>query len=182
MSEPKLIEIDANGLRFRAFEMGHGPVVLCLHGFPDDAHTWQHQLPAFAAAGYRAIAPFMRGYAPTPPSPNGVYQTAALGRDIVGIIDAVSDTPVAAVVGHDWGALGSCAAALKAPGKMKKLVTAAVPYGPRMTSAFLTNYAQQKRSWYIFFFQTMMAEMAVAHDDLRFIRNPVEGVVADLGL
>ncbi len=171
MSAPKKIELDANGIRFHAFEKGEGPLVLLLHGFPDDATTWSRQLDALAAAGYRAVAPYLRGYAPTSPSPNGSYQTAALGRDIVALLDQLSPDEPARVVGHDWGALASYAAALHSPRRIRRLVTMSVPYGPRMNSAFLTNYAQQKRSWYIFFFQTMVADMAVAHDGLAFIRN-----------
>lgn len=171
MTTPKTIELDANGIRFHAFEKGEGPLALLLHGFPDDATTWTAQLDALAEAGYRAVAPYMRGYAPTSPSPNGSYQTAALGRDILALLDVLSPDAPAFVVGHDWGAIASYAAAVKAPGRIRRLVTLSVPYGPRMNSAFLVNYAQQKRSWYIFFFQTMLADMAVAHDDLAFIRN-----------
>jgi pimeloyl-ACP methyl ester carboxylesterase len=171
MTEHKTIEVEAGGIRFRAFDQGRGQLMLCLHGFPDDAGTWRHQMPVFADAGYRVVAPYMRGYAPTSPSPSGTYQTAALGRDVAALIDALSPGAPAVVVGHDWGALAAYSAALYAPQKIEKLVAAAVPYGPRMTMAFTTDYAQQKRSWYIFFFQTMMAEMAVSHDGMRFIRN-----------
>jgi pimeloyl-ACP methyl ester carboxylesterase len=171
MTTTKTIEIEAGGIRFAAFEQGEGPLMLLLHGFPDDATTWKAQMPVFAAAGYRVVAPYMRGYAPTSPSPGGHYQTAALGRDIAALLDALSPGDAAVVVGHDWGALASYSAALVAAPRIRRLVTMAVPYGPRLATAFATNYAQQKRSWYIFFFQTMMAEMAVAHDDFRFIRN-----------
>lgn len=170
-TEPRTIEIDANGLRFTAFEAGEGPLVLLLHGFPDDATTWKPQMAALAAAGYRVVAPYMRGYAPTSASPTGTYQTAALGRDVVALVDALSPEHPAVVFGHDWGALAAFSAALKAPHRIRKLITAAVPYGPRMMEAFTTNYAQQKRSWYVFFFQQVMAEMAVSHDGFRFIRD-----------
>jgi len=162
MSEATTFEVEANGIRFAGFEMGEGPLLLCLHGFPDDARTWRHQMPAFAKAGYRVVAPYIRGYAPTSASPGGHYQTAALGRDVVGLIDALSPKAPAVVFGHDWGALAAYAGALLAPKRISRLVTAAVPYGPRLQTAFLTNYAQQKRSWYMFFFQTFMAEPAVA--------------------
>lgn len=172
--EPATIELEANGIRFSAYELGRGagrPLLLLLHGFPDDATTWKRQMPAFAAAGYHVVAPYMRGYAPTSASPAGTYQSAALGRDVVGLIDALSPGRPAVVFGHDWGAIAAYAAALKAPHRIEKLITAAVPYGLRMMEAFTVNYAQQKRSWYIFFFQQPMAEMAVSHDDFRFIRG-----------
>ncbi len=171
MAEPKLIEVEANGIRFTAYEQGSGQLMLLVHGFPDDATTWLPLMDRFSKAGYRVVAPYQRGYAPTAPSPSGTYQTAALGRDLIGLIDALSPGKPAIVFGHDWGALASYAAALLAPQRIEKLVAAAVPYGPALTGAFLTNYEQQKRSWYIFFFQTVFAETAVAHDDLRFIRN-----------
>ena len=171
MSEPKTIEVEANGIHFSALTMGEGPLMLCLHGFPDDARTWRHQMPVFAKAGYRVVAPYMRGYAPTSAPRSGTYQTAALGRDVVALVEALSPDAGAVVFGHDWGAMAAYGAAIFAPHKVRRLVTAAVPYGPRLATAFTTNYAQQKRSWYMFFFQTFLAEMAVSHDGLRFIRN-----------
>ncbi|MFN2426240.1 MAG: alpha/beta fold hydrolase [Candidatus Binatia bacterium] len=171
MTEAKTIAVEANGIRFTALEQGSGPLLLCMHGFPDNALTFRHQMPVLAAAGYRVVAPYQRGYAPTSASPTGTYQSAALGRDIIALIDELSPGEPAVVFGHDWGAIASYAAALHAPHRISKLITAGVPYGPAVNAAFLTSYAQQKRSWYIFFFQNLMAEMAVAHDDLRFIRN-----------
>lgn len=162
--------VRAGGLTFQTLEAGNGPLVLCLHGFPDHARSFRHQLPALAGAGYRAVAPFLRGYAPTGPAPDGCYQTAALGLDAIALIEALGYED-AIVFGHDWGALAAYAAALAAPERVRRLVTAAVPYGPQMATAFLTDYAQQKRSWYMFFFQSPFAEMAVAHDDFRFLER-----------
>ncbi len=79
MTEIKTVE--ANGLRFGYVEAGSGPLALCLHGFPDTAHTWRHLLPALADAGYHAVAPFMRGYAPTEVPADGAFQTGALAAD-----------------------------------------------------------------------------------------------------
>ncbi|HYC01191.1 MAG TPA: alpha/beta hydrolase [Candidatus Limnocylindrales bacterium] len=171
MSEPRTIELQANGLRFAALEMGQGPLVLCLHGFPDTALTFKHQMPALAAAGYRVVAPYMRGYAPTEPAPDGNYQTASLGRDVLGLIDALQPGAKAILFGHDWGALASYAAAVLGPDKIDRIVTAAVPYGQRLATAFVESYEQQKRSWYMFFFQGPLAETAVAMNDFRFIRR-----------
>ena len=63
--------VEANGIRFGVVEAGDGPLVLCLHGFPDSAQTWRHLLPELAAAGFHAVAPFMRGYAPTAVAADG---------------------------------------------------------------------------------------------------------------
>jgi pimeloyl-ACP methyl ester carboxylesterase len=69
MAELRAGSVRANGIAFHYLEMGQGPLVLCLHGFPDNAHTYDALLPALAGAGFRAVAPFMRGYAPTSPAP-----------------------------------------------------------------------------------------------------------------
>jgi pimeloyl-ACP methyl ester carboxylesterase len=170
MSEFKRAVVHANGLRFATLEAGDGPLVLCLHGFPDHAHSFRHQLPALAAAGFRAVAPFMRGYAPTEIPADGRYQTAVLAQDAVELIAALG-YPSACVFGHDWGAIAAAGAAILAPEKVTKLVTAAVPYGPAVLNAFLTSYDQQRRSWYMFFFQSPFSDAAVAHDDFRFIER-----------
>ncbi|MBI5506760.1 MAG: alpha/beta hydrolase, partial [Deltaproteobacteria bacterium] len=77
----------------------------------------------------------------------------------------------AVVFGHDWGAMAAYGAAVLGPEKVERLIAAAVPYGPKLATAFTENYAQQKRSWYMFFFQGPLAEMAVGANELRFIRN-----------
>jgi pimeloyl-ACP methyl ester carboxylesterase len=162
--------VRARGITFSTIEAGEGPLVLCLHGFPDHLRSFRHQLPALAAAGYRAVAPAMRGYAPTGPAPDGRYQTAALAEDAVALIGALGHED-AVVFGHDWGALAAYGAALAAPGRVRKLIAAAVPYGPQVSGAFMTSYDQQRRSWYMFFFQTPFADVALAHDDFAFVER-----------
>jgi pimeloyl-ACP methyl ester carboxylesterase len=112
----------------------------------------------------------MRGYAPTGPAPDGHYQSAALAEDAIALIEALGYDD-AIVLGHDWGALAAYGAALAAPHRIRKLVTAAVPYGAQITTAFMTSYDQQRRSWYMFFFQTPFADVALAHDDFAFIER-----------
>ena len=162
--------VRANGLSFATLEAGDGPLVLCLHGFPDHARSFRHQLPALAAAGFRAVAPFMRGYAPTDVPADGPYQTAALAQDAVALIEALGYTR-AAVFGHDWGAVGAYGAAGLAPERDVRLNTAAVPHGTAFASALLANYDQQRRSWYMFFFQTPFADAAVPFADFRFLER-----------
>jgi pimeloyl-ACP methyl ester carboxylesterase len=77
--------VRANGLEFGLLEAGSGPLALCLHGFPDTAHTWRHLLPLLAGAGFHAVAPFMRGYAPTAIPADGAYQLGALVADTVAL-------------------------------------------------------------------------------------------------
>ncbi len=162
--------VRARGLEFPTLEAGDGPLALCLHGFPDHRGTFRHQLPALAAAGFRAVAPAMRGYAPSAIPADGAYQSAALGEDAVAIIDALGYDD-AVVIGHDWGAVAAFLAALAAPRKVRKLVTIAIPYGPQAMMAFATSWAQQRRSWYMFFFNTPFAEPAVMHDDFAFLEH-----------
>src|SRR5919112_1132686 len=95
--------VHANGIEFGYLEAGEGPLVLLLHGFPDDAHTWSAQMDGLAGAGYRAVAPFMRGYPPTGPAPDGRYDAEVLGADVAGLVEALGDGSPAFVVGHDWG-------------------------------------------------------------------------------
>lgn len=160
--------VSANGLRFHYLEQGTGPLVLCLHGFPDHARSFRHQMGALAAAGFRVVAPFMRGYAPTERPADGQYQTAVLAQDAVALIDALGHGE-ARLLGHDWGAIAATGAAVLAPEKVTRLVTAAVPHGPRLFQAMMTDYDQQRRSWYMFFFQHPFAEVAVVAGDYAFL-------------
>jgi pimeloyl-ACP methyl ester carboxylesterase len=145
-----------------------GPLALLLHGFPDTAHTWRHLLPLLAEDGYHVVAPFMRGYAPTEVPADGRYQTGALVADAVALHDAVAGDERAVVVGHDWGAMAAYGAAAYAPDRISRVVGMAVPpFGALLGGIF--TYAQLKRSFYIWFFQTVLADGVVAADDLAFI-------------
>lgn len=120
--------MQANGLRFAYLEQGSGPLVLLVHGFPDTAHTWTDVMPAIAEAGFRAVAPFTRGYAPTEIPKDGSFDTETLAKDVLGLIDALGDGKPAVIVGHDWGASAGYSAAAIAPEKVKLLVTMAIPH------------------------------------------------------
>lgn len=154
--------VKANGLEFGYLTAGpqDGPLALCLHGFPDSAHTWRHLLPELAAAGYRAVAPFMRGYAPTSVPEDGAYQSGALAADANALHEALGGDSDAVIVGHDWGAFATYGAAAHAPERWRRVVTMSVPPVGAMMQAFF-SYEQLKRSFYIFLFQTPLAEVAV---------------------
>ena len=169
MSAPEQITVSANGVDFTALAMGEGPLALCLHGFPDSAHGWRHLLPALADAGYRAVAPFQRGYAPTSVPADGLYQSGVLGVDANALHEALGADAGAVIIGHDWGASGTHAAAVLQPERWRKVVTMAVPPGGAIGMSFLTNLAQIKRSWYMFLFQHPIADMVVPGNDLAFI-------------
>lgn len=117
----------ANGIRFACYESGTGPLVLLLHGFPDTPDTWNDIRPQLASAGYRVVAPFMRGYPPSETSPEGDYSALTLGKDVLALIEACGERQ-AVVIGHDWGAFAGYAAANLQPESIRRLVAAAIPH------------------------------------------------------
>lgn len=140
------------------------PLVILAHGFPDDASTFRAQVPALLDAGFRVAAPALRGYAPSGLARGGRYDIASVGRDLVELADHLSPGAPARLVGHDWGALASFAAAALAPARFSHLVTMAVPH-PRAILGGVTP-AQLRRSWYIGLFQLpFVAEAQLRRDD-----------------
>jgi pimeloyl-ACP methyl ester carboxylesterase len=118
--------VEANGLRFAYLEEGRGPLVLLLHGFPDTARSWDHARARIAARGFRAVSPWLRGYAPTAiPARDTDIET--LGRDALALIGALGETS-ATVVGHDWGAAAAYAAASLEPARVARLIAIAIPH------------------------------------------------------
>jgi pimeloyl-ACP methyl ester carboxylesterase len=162
--------IAANGLEFAYLSDGpeDGPLALCLHGFPDSAHTWRHLLPGLAAAGFRAVAPFLRGYAPTSVPADGRYQVGALVQDANALHEALGGGGDAVLIGHDWGALATYGAVAHQPQRWRRAVTAAVPPTASIGMSLLT-YAQLQKSWYMFFFLSPLAEAALPLDDYTFL-------------
>jgi pimeloyl-ACP methyl ester carboxylesterase len=160
--------VRANGLDFPVIEAGEGPLALCLHGFPDHARSWIGLIEHLAEEGYHAVAPAMRGYWSEGAAPDGAYQPWATGRDALALIEALGYSR-AHLVGHDWGASAAYAAANLGADKIDKLVALAVPYGPQVSAAFLMDGDQQKRSWYMFFFQLDLASLAVPMNDFALI-------------
>ncbi len=149
-------------------EAGDGPLLLLLHGFPDHAGTFRHQLHHFAGEGYHVVAPYMRGYGPSLKTQKPTYAAYDTGSDALALMDALGQE-TAVILGHDWGASAAYAAAYMAPERINRLITAAVPYSPRFMQALLQDGDQQRRSWYMFFFLAPFAEAAVAADNFAFI-------------
>ncbi len=123
--------IEANGIRMHIAERGMGPLVLLCHGFPESWYSWRHQLPALATAGYRAVAPDMRGYGQTD-RPEGIEQYTLLhmAGDMVGLLDELG-VEQAVIVGHDWGAPVAWTSALTRPDRFRAVAALSVPYIPR---------------------------------------------------
>ena len=122
--------VEANGIRFGYRQWGDGPLVLLFHGFPDTADTWDVLGPKIGAAGFRAVAPFMRGYAPSS-IPKRDTTSRDLGEDVLALIVALGEKS-ARLVGHDWGAEAVYAAIGLGPEKVSKLVTVGVPHRARL--------------------------------------------------
>jgi pimeloyl-ACP methyl ester carboxylesterase len=120
--------IEANGLKFAYLSWGNegAPLVLLFHGFPDTARTWDVIGPRVAAAGFRVVAPFMRGYAPSA-IPQGDTDSTTLGRDVCALVEAFG-VEKARIVGHDWGAEAVMAAVGLAPQRIERMVHIGIPH------------------------------------------------------
>jgi pimeloyl-ACP methyl ester carboxylesterase len=162
--------VRANGIRFGIVEAGSGPLALCLHGFPDSAHTWRHLLPELARVGFHAVAPFMRGYAPTEVAADGGYGLDALAADATALHAALDGDEQAVLIGHDWGAEAAYGAAAIAPDRWRRLVTIAVP-PLTLDERIFSDYDQLKRLFYVFFMKTPSAQPVIAADDMAFIER-----------
>ena len=161
--------LEANGLSFGLLEAGpaDGPLVLCAHGFPDTAWSFVHTLQALANEGYRAVAPFMRGYLPTQIPADGDYRTTTLARDLIALIDHLG-AERAVIVGHDWGAAAAYMAAALRPDRLRGVVCASVPHLRRFL--LRPSGAQLLRSSYMLRFQWPDAEAHLSANDFAALR------------
>ena len=147
--------VEANGLRFRVIQAGPagGRLVLLLHGFPEGALCWRHQIGALAQAGYRVWAPDQRGYGESA-RPAGVrdYRLPLLAADAFALVDAAGAVS-AHVIAHDWGGAVAWWMAQARPDRIERLAILNCPHPAVMRRALLTNPRQMLRSWYTAFFQ-----------------------------
>ncbi|MFF8991500.1 alpha/beta fold hydrolase [Streptomyces sp. NPDC014983] len=117
--------------RIHLVEQGSGPLVLLVHGFPESWYSWRHQLPALAAAGYRAVAIDVRGYGrSSKPSATDAYRLVELVEDNVAVVHALGEES-AVVVGHDWGSAIASGSGLLRPDVFRAVGMLSVPYTPR---------------------------------------------------
>jgi pimeloyl-ACP methyl ester carboxylesterase len=156
-------EVPANGARFHVVEIGDGPLVLFVHGFPQFWWTWRDQLTAFAAAGYRAVAMDLRGFGGSDKTPRG-YDPVTLTMDVTGVIRSLGESN-AAVVGHGWGAMLGWTAAAVRPKTVRRLVVVGAAHPRRQRTAMLTDPAQIAASKYVFAAQRPLnAEKSLVRD------------------
>ncbi|MGH8005568.1 MAG: alpha/beta fold hydrolase [Candidatus Binatia bacterium] len=174
MPEFKTGTVQANGLQFHYLEMGEGPLALCLHGFPDSPWSYRYLLPELAKAGYRAVAPFMRGYAPTEVPADRHYHTSALAADVVGLHEGLGGDTRAVLIAHDWGAAAAYGGATLEPARWRRCAFMDVP-PLAVFGQVAFRYDQIKRSFYFWFFQMDISNTLVPANDLAFI----DGLWAD---
>ena len=176
--------IQANGLTFAVVDEGEGRPVLLLHGFPDSSRLWRNQVPALVAAGYRVIAPDLRGFGESD-KPESVddYHVLNIAADVLGILDALG-VERAHVVGHDWGAVIAWAVAAFAPDRVDRLAALSVGHPGALAERTIEQF---EKSWYMLMFQFRgVAEEFLRADDWHRFREfarearDIEQYVADL--
>jgi pimeloyl-ACP methyl ester carboxylesterase len=148
---------------------GRGPAVLLLHGFPDSSHLWRHQIPALVGAGFRTIAPDLRGFGESDkPQEVKAYGLMNVVKDVVGLMDSLA-IGKAHVVCHDFGAAVGWLLALLHPDRVERFVPLSVGSPASFRSA---GFAQRRKSWYMLLFQFRdVAEKIITHDDWKFLRD-----------
>jgi len=163
--------INVGEVRLSVTEEGAGEPVVLLHGFPELAHSWRHQLPALAGAGYAAIAPDLRGFGDSDrPAAVEDYAAPKIVGDVLGLIAALGHESVH-LVGHDWGGAMAWAVAARAPGAVRSLTAINAPH-PVAASEARQVPDQQQKSWYMLLFNfTGVAEAWLSQDDFANLRR-----------
>ena len=155
-----------NGIETNVVIAGSGPDVLLLHGFPDSHKLWRHQIPAMVAAGFRVIAPDLRGFGLTEIPKGGVaaYRMDQLVADVVSLLNVLGIAKVR-LVGHDWGAAIGWQTAILHPDRIDRYVAISVGHP---TSFKRGGFEQKVRSWYMLMFQLRgFAEWLVSVNDFK---------------
>lgn len=160
-TRPDEFRVEANGLTFAALAWGDpgDPLALCVHGYPDTAWTWRHLGPHLAERGWRAVAPFTRGYAPTDLAPDGSYLIRDLAQDVVALHTALGGDDRAVLIGHDWGALATYGATALDPSRFHRYLAMSVPPLAALLAPFRSlktlplGARQARMSWYFLYSQ-----------------------------
>jgi epoxide hydrolase 4 len=149
----QFIRVAANGINFEVATMGSGDrLALCLHGFPEHAYSWRHQMPLLARLGFRVWAPNLRGYGGTDsPREVSAYKTRMLVEDVASLIKAAGARETL-LLAHDWGGALAWSLAIEQPALIDKLVMMNLPH-PACFARELRRPPQLFKSWYMFFFQ-----------------------------
>lgn len=163
------MRIDVNGITLNVHVEGQGPPVLLLHGFPDGLRAWRHQIPALVDAGYRVIAPDLRGFGESDaPAEVGAYALEHIIGDVVGLLDALEVDRVQ-VVAHDWGSMLGWIMAGTMPDRVDRYATLQIGHP---NNFFAGREQSRQLSWYILFFQFAgTAEDALMQSDWTMFRE-----------
>jgi pimeloyl-ACP methyl ester carboxylesterase len=199
MSPPEELTIRARGMNFGALAWGDrdDPLALLVHGYPDTAWTWRHLGPYLAERGWRAVAPFTRGYAPSDLAPDDRYRVSDQAGDLLALHEALEGDERAALVGHDWGAVATWQVSSSDPGRFASLVAMSVPppgaiVEPLRSARTMRLAARQLRmSWYFLLNQLPESERTLdrvipklwrdwspgydAHEDLQHVFESLSG-------
>lgn len=163
-------EVGANGQKFHVAELGTGPLIVLLHGFPQFWWCWRHQLVDLAAAGFRAVAVDLRGYGASGKPPRG-YDALTLSGDVSGLVRALGEQD-AVIVGHDWGAFLGWTVATLHPAVVRSLVAISLPHPLDLRRALLRPGPQQRASAYLFGFQVpWRPERALVADGAAYVER-----------
>lgn len=165
--------IEGDGATLAVLDEGDGPAVLLLHGFPDSSRLWRHQVPPLVEAGFRVVAPDLRGFGnsdmPQEVEAYGIRHSIA---DVVAVLDAL-DVERAHVVGHDWGAGLAWAVAGLVPERVERLVVLSVGHPNTQREPTIE---QREKAWYMLLFQFAgVAEELLMRDDWRLAREWIRG-------
>lgn len=143
--------VAANGARFHVAEAGEGPLVMLLHGFPQNWWCWRAQITGLADAGYRVAAMDLRGYGASDKPPRG-YDTPTLAADVAAVVRSLGE-PAAAVVGHDWGGWIAWSMPSLEPAVTRAVGAVSMAHPLRLRAALLTSHAQRRASSHVWAYQ-----------------------------
>ena len=183
MNTPAVVtrRLHANGLDFAVDEVGDGDAVaLCLHGFPESRFSWRRQLPVLAKAGWRAVAPDLRGYGDSDrPRGRRAYRLKHLVSDAAALFKACGARR-RLLVGHDWGAMIAWSLAVERTCELDGLVVMNVPHPAVFQRALARSWAQRRRSWYMAAFQLpWLPEAILTAGRARGIAEAFRGMAVD---
>lgn len=173
--------VQANGIAMHVVERGTGPLVILCHGFPESWYSWRHQILALSDAGYRVVAPDMRGYGQTErPEAIEAYTILHLAGDMVGLLDALGEEQ-AVIAGHDWGAPVAWHAAQLRPDRFRAVIGLSVPFRPRGPVPPTSTLPQNDTALFyqLYFQQPGVAEADIERDVRRFILGALYGNSGD---
>jgi pimeloyl-ACP methyl ester carboxylesterase len=166
---PARVDTPDGSFAYEATGPADGTLVVCAHGFPDQPSSFRPLASALAREGFRVVAPWLRGYAPS--TLEGPFGAERIAADLVAIARALSPSRPAMMVGHDWGAVATYVALARHPRLFARAVTLAVPHPLAFARNLFSNPAQLRRSWYMALLNVPGSERLVARRDFAFVRR-----------